>query len=92
MFYRGLKMVLREQPRIGALLVESANGESERHFQTDRCCPQNGETPKYKKDMGHQAVGLPGEAGSRGGGGQPYPAIPTGRTCPGALLNRQPET
>ena len=54
-------------------------GKSELHFQTDLCCPQNGETPKHKKDTGHQAVGLPGEAGSRGGGGRPYPAIPTGR-------------
>ena len=37
-----------EQPRIGAR-VEFANGESVLHFQTDLCCPQNGETPKYKK-------------------------------------------
>ena len=74
------------------LSLNPRRGESELHFQTDLCCPQNGEIPKYKGDAGHQAVSLPGEAGSRGGGGRPYPALPTGRACPGALLNRQPET
>ena len=74
------------------LSLNPQRGESELHFQTVLCCPQNGETPKCKGDTGRQAVSLPGEAGSRGGGGGPYPAIPTGRACPGALLNRQPET
>ena len=43
-------------------------------------------------DVGRQAEVLPGEASSRGGGGRPYPAVPTGRAYLGALLNRQPET
>ena len=42
----GLELSLNPQP-----------GESELHFQTDLCCPQNGETPKYKRDMGCQAAG-----------------------------------
>ena len=74
------------------LSLNLRRGESELHFQTDLCCPQNGEIPKYKGDAGRQAEVLHGEASSRGGGGQPYTALPTGRACPGALLNRQPET
>ena len=74
------------------LALNPQRGESELHFQTDLCCPQNGETPKYKKDTGRQAVGLPGKAGSQGGSDRPYPAIPTGSACLGALLNQQPET
>ena len=74
------------------LSLNPQRGESELHFQTDLCCPQNGETPKCKGDTGREAVRLPGEAGGRGGGSWPYPAIPTGCACPGALLNRQPET
>ena len=74
------------------LSLKPWRGESELHFQTDLCFSHNGEIPKYKGDAGRQAVPLPGEASSRGGGGRPYPAIPTGRACPGALLNRQPET
>ena len=73
------------------LLVNLGRGELELHFQTDLCCPQNGEIPN-KRDVGRQAEALPGKAGSRGGGGQPYPAVPTGHACLGALLNRQPET
>ena len=67
-------------------------GEPGPHFQMDLCCPQNGEILKYEGDAGRQVVPLPGEAGSRGSGGRPYPALLTGRACPGALLNRQPET
>ena len=74
------------------LSLNLRRGESELHFQTDLCCPQNGEIPKYKGDMGRLAVPLPGEAGSWGGGGRPYPSLPTGCACPGALLNQQPET
>ena len=74
------------------LSLNLRRGGSELHFQTDLSCPQNGEIPKYKGDAGRQAVPLPGEASSWGGGGQPYPALPTGRACPGALLNWQPET
>ena len=74
------------------LSVNPRRGESKLHFQTDLCCPQNREIPKYKGDAGHQAEALPGEAGSWGGGGRPYPAIPTERACPGALLKQQPET
>ena len=58
-----------------------------------RTLKENGsEYSLLKKDMGCQAVHLPGEPGSRGGSGRPYLAIPMGRACPGALLNRQPET
>ena len=67
-------------------------GESELHFQTNLCCPWNKEIPKYRGDARRLAVPLPGETGSRGGGGRPCPLLPTGRACPGALLNRQPET
>ena len=74
------------------LSLNPRRGESELHFQTDLCCPRNGETPKYKADAGRQGAPLPGEAGSQGGGGRPYPALPTGRTCPVAPLNRQLET
>ena len=74
------------------LSLNPRRGELEPHFQTDLCCPQNGEIPKYKGDMGRQAVPLPGEAGSLDGSGRPYPVLPTGRACLGALLNQQPET
>ena len=64
------------------LLLNPQRGESELHFQTDFCCPQNGETPKYKKDTGRQAVSLPGEAGSRGAAA----AGPTQQSPQGVLV------
>ena len=74
------------------LSVNARRGESELHFQTDLCCPQNGEIPRYKRDAGRQVEVLAGAAGRQGGGGRPYTALRTGCAWPGALLNRQPET
>ena len=77
-------------------MVNPQRGESELHFQTDLFCPQNGKIPKYKGDSGPQAEALPGEAGSLGGGGRSYPAIPTGTLvrlprCNGNLRLERPE-
>ena len=42
-------------------------GESGTHFQTDLCCPQNGEIPRYKTNAGRQPEILTGVARSRCG-------------------------
>ena len=60
------------------LSVNLWRGESELHIQTDLCCPQNGEIPKYKGDVGRQEEALPGEAGSQGGGASPTQSSPQG--------------
>ena len=37
-----------------AALSEAAEGECKLHSQMDLCCPQNGEIPRCRKDMGLQ--------------------------------------
>ena len=44
-------------------------GESGPRFQTDLCCPQNGEIPRYRGDVARQAEVLAGAASGRRGGG-----------------------